>query len=1148
MAESSITVAVRIRPFSEKEAAQLAPQDGPLPFLGDGGLSGGAPSKHASTSPLITGAQALRSRFLRPIIHPVDDKVLIFDPPDNNPLSRLYNNSHANYMSHGHKRAKDVRYAFDRVFDANCDQKQVFEGTTRPLLDGILQGYNASVFAYGATGCGKTHTISGTPEDPGVIFLTMKDLYARIEESRADAEVHVRLSYLEIYNETIRDLLSEEPTPPGQGLLLREDQANKISVVGISEHTPESPEQVLEMIQVGNQKRTMSPTEANAVSSRSHAVLQINVTQKPRTGDTIEETTSASLNIIDLAGSERAAATSNNGARMKEGANINKSLLALGNCINALCQSGGAKGRHIPYRNSKLTRLLKFSLGGNCKTVMIVCVSPSSGHYDETSNTLKYANQAKNIRTKVSQNLINVDRHVAQYVQTIHELREEVAQLKKQLAEVGGLETGAERKRKRELQESAKAEASEVTAMMKSKAATAKDAAASESQHDAASLVATARQALLGARLAEIEACLSRSAGNVSPGNEDHSDIKSERNLIQQLLQNNAGVLQESEAARSRLDNRINLIKSQLSVAPRNSKFDEECSERVSMLAGQLKAEIEAVRFRARTEAIEVLFRQEAKSALSWLSAACRGTVELKDASGELDWRATNEDSWSSVSDHLSLMAERLRSESKRNDDIFQSLIGVSTLNTLHHQSKHSSGSRAGVSGAKVTKALPSSLTSKPPGQVATANARHRAGSSRRASQVGMARPTLPLSPARKGGRTSLIGTAGSIQGRVVRPFSKRISQVSGSGKTEAKVSLPARPTAAGKSHQGGPPAPSKSTRETLTGKQSGVRFAADVDVCPTRPRRSTTPDCPPPAHITFCPSDASWDSDWIDTNASPEERKPPVGQPRVSRMPMAAPAPLTATRSQEEKDPLSSSDYEDELDSALLSKVSPSVLPASTVPDENAHQILQGDGNGAHGGVSGSHRHAPYRTSRRRDSGVGPARRVPSSGSAAVMNTSRRVSSAEAAGVAVRRSSSAAMSSYPAPLSGRPSKLGARSSGITPSMTSTSMFGSGKISALHSIGAGNGSNAQTAFNANQGPFTSPGTSHTYRPSPRAWGPPGHAAARAARVTRDDSTVSSATADGPHAAADLTANSDMSIAAKVRRSVPAAVGMPATGV
>ena len=189
----------------------------------------------------------------------------------------------------------------------------------------------------------------------------------------------------------------------------------------------------------GNENRTSSPTEANATSSRSHAVLQINVTIKNKTGDISEESSHATLSIIDLAGSERASVTKNRGARLFEGANINKSLLgttplyhfltvALGNCINALCDAN--RRGHIPYRDSKLTRLLKFSLGGNCKTVMIVCISPSSLHYDETHNTLKYGNRAKEIKTKVSRNTLNFDRHVSQYVKLIYELRQEIAELK----------------------------------------------------------------------------------------------------------------------------------------------------------------------------------------------------------------------------------------------------------------------------------------------------------------------------------------------------------------------------------------------------------------------------------------------------------------------------------------------------------------------------------------------------------------------------------------------------------------------------------------------------------------------------------------------------------------------------------------------
>lgn len=315
------------------------------------------------------------------------------------------------------KRSKDQTFGFDRVFDDNTTQGEVYEATTRGLLDSVLEGYNATVFAYGATGCGKTHTITGTAAQPGIIFLTMQELFEKIAERSDEKHTEVSLSYLEIYNETIRDLLL--PGGSKQGLMLREDANQAVSVAGLTSHHPKDVQEVMDMIVRGNEYRTISPTAANATSSRSHAVLQINLAQKDRNADVNEPHTMATLSIIDLAGSERASATKNRGERLLEGANINKSLLALGSCINALCDP--RKKNHVPYRNSKLTRLLKFSLGGNCKTVMIVCVSPSSAHFDETQNTLRYANRAKNIQTKVTRNVYNVNRHVKDFLVKIDE-------------------------------------------------------------------------------------------------------------------------------------------------------------------------------------------------------------------------------------------------------------------------------------------------------------------------------------------------------------------------------------------------------------------------------------------------------------------------------------------------------------------------------------------------------------------------------------------------------------------------------------------------------------------------------------------------------------------------------------------------------
>ncbi|KAK4676243.1 tubulin-dependent ATPase kip3 [Podospora pseudoanserina] len=407
---SSIMVAVRVRPFTIREAAQLVRNDDSTVFLGDGSLAAAPTPK-------------LHQRGLRSVIKVVDDRCLVFDPPEDNPVQKFSRS----VVPRG-KKVKDQVFAFDRVFDENATQADLYEGTTRGLLDSVLDGYNATVFAYGATGCGKTHTITGTPQSPGIIFLTMQELFEKIQDRSDEKHTEITLSYLEIYNETIRDLLV--PGGSKQGLMLREDSNQAVSVPGLTSHRPNNVQEVMDMIVQGNEYRTVSPTAANAVSSRSHAVLQINIAQKDRNADINEPHTMATLSIIDLAGSERASATKNRGERLIEGANINKSLLALGSCINALCDP--RKKNHVPYRNSKLTRLLKFSLGGNCKTVMIVCVSPSSEHFDETQNTLRYANRAKNIQTKVTRNVFNVNRHVKDFLVKIDEQMAMINELKAQ--------------------------------------------------------------------------------------------------------------------------------------------------------------------------------------------------------------------------------------------------------------------------------------------------------------------------------------------------------------------------------------------------------------------------------------------------------------------------------------------------------------------------------------------------------------------------------------------------------------------------------------------------------------------------------------------------------------------------------------------
>uniref|UniRef100_A0A8C5MYE6 Kinesin-like protein n=1 Tax=Leptobrachium leishanense TaxID=445787 RepID=A0A8C5MYE6_9ANUR len=354
----------------------------------------------------------------------VDDRFLIFDP-DEPDTSSVFSNLKG--YDGTRRKGKDLKFIFDRVFGENATQQDVFEHTTKEILDGVLNGYNCSVFAYGATGAGKTHTMLGTANSPGVMYLTMVELYRRIEAIQEEKQCEVLISYLEVYNEQIQDLLS-----PKGNLAIREDPQKGVVVQGLSFHQPKSADQLLQMLANGNLNRTQHPTDANASSSRSHAVFQIYVKQQDRAASINQDVRVAKMSLIDLAGSERASTTHAKGERLREGANINRSLLALINVINALADAKSRKA-HIPYRDSKLTRLLKDSIGGNCRTVMIAAISPSSLSYDDTYNTLKYANRAKEIKLSLKSNVISLDCHISKYATVCEELKAEVAELKEKL-------------------------------------------------------------------------------------------------------------------------------------------------------------------------------------------------------------------------------------------------------------------------------------------------------------------------------------------------------------------------------------------------------------------------------------------------------------------------------------------------------------------------------------------------------------------------------------------------------------------------------------------------------------------------------------------------------------------------------------------
>ncbi|KAK7304204.1 hypothetical protein RJT34_15324 [Clitoria ternatea] len=325
------------------------------------------------------------------------------------------------------KRLRGRHFTFDASFPDSVTQQEVYSTTTSELVEAVLEGRNGSVFCYGATGAGKTYTMLGTVESPGVMVLAIKDLFSKIRMRSCDGNHAVHLSYLEVYNETVRDLLS-----PGRPLVLREDKQG-IVAAGLTQYRAYSTDEVMALLQQGNQNRTTEPTRANETSSRSHAILQVVIEYRARDAAMNVINKVGKLSLIDLAGSERALATEQRTVRSLEGANINRSLLALSSCINALVEGK----KHIPYRNSKLTQLLKDSLRGTCNTVMIANISPSNLSFGETQNTLHWADRAKEIRTKATdanEDLLPVPETETDRTKLVLELQKENRELRLQLS------------------------------------------------------------------------------------------------------------------------------------------------------------------------------------------------------------------------------------------------------------------------------------------------------------------------------------------------------------------------------------------------------------------------------------------------------------------------------------------------------------------------------------------------------------------------------------------------------------------------------------------------------------------------------------------------------------------------------------------
>lgn len=343
-------------------------------------------------------------------------------------------------------------FTFDNCYDMDSVQEQVYADLGAPIVMRALDGYNGTLFAYGQTGSGKTWSMMGASQDPvnkGVIPRLSEDLFIKIDEKMSkqsegmNTKFLLTVTFLEIYNEIVKDLLN----PSTKQLKIRESPDLGIYVEDLCELVVHNYADVMRLIDQGNTVRKVASTNMNQESSRSHSCFTIRIEQKTTSdlggGATREQTVKAKLNLVDLAGSERADKTGASGSTLKEGANINLSLMTLGTVINAL--SEGSK--HIPYRDSKLTRLLQESLGGNSATTMLAAISPADYNFDETLGTLKYANRAKSIENAVSKNESAQDK-------MIQDLQSQIEQLKAQLGAGGGVSaTGVETEEQKALRQ-----------------------------------------------------------------------------------------------------------------------------------------------------------------------------------------------------------------------------------------------------------------------------------------------------------------------------------------------------------------------------------------------------------------------------------------------------------------------------------------------------------------------------------------------------------------------------------------------------------------------------------------------------------------------------------------------------------------------
>lgn len=344
-------------------------------------------------------------------------------------------------------------FLYDRAYQLNSKEegRRLFSELVQPLLAQFLRGFNSTVFAYGQTGSGKTYTmgtgaglkdLAGTKEPNGVIPRAVKAVFSSVQEAMKEYDIAIHVTFVEIYNDEIRDLLvhTEGSSVAAPAIAVRESPVKGVYLDGIRELDVKTEADVAQLLEQGNSQRAVASHNLNETSSRSHAIFTISLDQRrkpsaPAVGAKLQLLRSK-LHLVDLAGSERQKDTGASGQQLTEGININKGLLALGNVISALTES--KERRHIPYRDSKLTRILQDSLGGTSETLMVACVSPADYNAAQTVSTLKYAARARNIQNQLRlHNKMSAEDEVLYLRKVLAERDDEIAALKERLAAAG---------------------------------------------------------------------------------------------------------------------------------------------------------------------------------------------------------------------------------------------------------------------------------------------------------------------------------------------------------------------------------------------------------------------------------------------------------------------------------------------------------------------------------------------------------------------------------------------------------------------------------------------------------------------------------------------------------------------------------------